>query len=219
MTTSLLESSKKIRNSNHPRLGTSIKVEPIRTIESINAIKQLLAPSPRNAALFIVGINTGFRASELLSIQVGQVRHLQPGDRLEVKQRKNRKYRAVTLNNACVKAIHKLLTCLEDQSWGPGDTSWIEDDAFLFPGREANIPLSVSTLNNLMKGWCRTVNLKGNYGSHTLRKTWGYMQRTQLDTPIPLLMTAFGHASQQHTLTYLCIQDKEIESIYISLEL
>ena len=45
------------------------------------------------------------------------------------------------------------------------------------------------------------------------------MQRTKQDTPIPLLMQTFGYASQQQTLSYLCIQDEEIKSIYMALEL
>ena len=32
-------------------------------------------------------------------------------------------------------------------------------------------------------------------------------------------MQAFGHASQQETLAYLCIQVEEVESIYTALEL
>ena len=65
-----------IPNPNHPKLGDTIKVEPIRTVNAINKLKQYLAPSPRNLALFVVGINTAYRASELLSIRLGQVRHL-----------------------------------------------------------------------------------------------------------------------------------------------
>ena len=42
---------------------------------------------------------------------------------------------------------------------------------------------------------------------------------TKQHTPIPLLMQAFGHATQQRTLGYLCIQDVEIESIYTALEI
>ena len=56
--------------------------------------------------------------------------------------------------------------------------------------------------------------LKGNYGSHTLRKTWGYWQRTERGTAIPLLMEAFGHATQRQTLAYLGIQSDEIAQIY-----
>ena len=75
------------------------------------------------------------------------------------------------------------------------------------------------TVSNLVKSWCQSANLKGNYGSHTLRKTWGYMQRKKQNTPVPLLMRAYGHASQRQTLEYLCIQEAEIDSIYTSLEL
>ena len=208
-----------ISNPNHPKLGDTIKVEPIRTVNAINSLKKYLAPCPRNFALFVVGINTAYRASELLSIRVGQVRHLQPGDRLEVKQKKTKKYRAVTMNAGCYEAIQKLLEHLDRKALKVRDLSWVDDDAYLFAGRRPDRPISVPTLNNLVKDWCRKINLKGNFGSHTLRKTWGYMQRTKQDTPIPLLMQAFGHASQQQTLSYLCIQDEEIESIYTSLEL
>lgn len=208
-----------IANPNHPKPGDTIKVEPIRTVNAINNLKKYLAPSPRNFAIFVVGINTVYRASEILSIRLGQVRHLQPGDRLEVKQRKTKKYRAVTMTKSCFDSIQILLDHLDRKAMQAKDLSWVDDDSFLFAGRQPSRPLFVPTLSNLVKDWCRKVNLKGNYGSHSLRKTWGYMQRTKQDTPIPLLTQAFGHASQQQTLSYLCIQDEEIESIYTALEL
>lgn len=206
-------------NPNHPKLGDTIKVEPIRTVNAINNLKKHLKDSPRNFALFVVGINTAYRASELLSIRVGLVRHLRPGDRLEVKQKKTKKYRAVTMNTTCYEAIQQLLADLDTKALKLRDLSWVDDGAYLFAGKQSDRSLTVPTLNNLVKDWCRKVNLKGNYGSHSLRKTWGYMQRTKQNTAIPLLMQAYGHASQQQTLAYLCIQDEEIESIYTALEL
>ena len=208
-----------IPNPNHPKLGDTIKVEPIRTVNAVNKIKKALLPFPRNFALFVVGVNTAYRASELLSIRVGQVRHLKAGDRLEVKQKKTKKYRAVTLNNSAVDSIQSLLAFLEKKAIQTSNLDWVDADSYLFAGKNPSKPLTVPYLNNLVKDWCRRANLKGNFGSHTLRKTWGYMQRTKQDTPVPLLMQAFGHASQQQTLAYLCIQDEEIESIYTSLEL
>ena len=213
------ESTPEAPNANHPKLGDTIKVEPIQTVNAINNLKKYLAPSPRNLALFVVGINTAYRASELLSIRIGQVRHLRPGDRLEVNQRKTKKYRAVTVNKACFDALQSLLVHLDRKALQAKDLTWVDDESFLFAGRQTNTALTVSTLNNLVKDWCRQVKLNGNFGSHSLRKTWGYMQRTKQDTPVTLLMQAFGHASQQQTLSYLCIQDEEIESIYTSLEL
>jgi len=68
--------NRSIRNPNHPKHGDNFKVEPIRTVNAINKVKQYLAPSSRN---FAVGINTTYRASGLLSIRLGQVRHLRTG--------------------------------------------------------------------------------------------------------------------------------------------
>jgi hypothetical protein len=45
------------------------------------------------------------------------------------------------------------------------------------------------------------------------------MQRKKFDTSVALLMQAFGHATQQQTLEYLCIQEAEIDSIYTKMEL
>ena len=149
-----------IPNPNHPKPGDTIKVEPIRTVNAINNLKKFLAPSPRNSALFIVGINTAYRASELLSIRLGQVRHLRPGDRLEIKQKKTKKYRAVTMNKSCFDAIQKLLEHLDRKALQAKDLSWVDDDSYLFAGRQPDKPLSVPTLNNLVKDWCRKVNLR-----------------------------------------------------------
>lgn len=206
-------------NPNHPKRGDTIKVEPIRTVNAINRIKKQLASSPRNYALFVFGINTAFRASEILSLKIGDVGHLKPGDRLEIKQQKTKKYRAVTLNGSCVDAITKLIDSLERKALKDTTLDWTNDESFLFTGRDPSKPLKVSTLNNLVKDWCLKANVKGNYGSHSLRKTWGFMQRKNFDTSVALLMQAFGHATQQQTLSYLCIQDEEIDSIYTKMEL
>jgi hypothetical protein len=72
----------------------------------------------------------------------------------------------------------------------------------------------VSSLSTLVKKWCKDVNLKGNYASHSLRKTWGYHQRISFGVGIPELMVGFNHTSQKQTLDYLCIQPEEIKSVY-----
>ncbi len=94
------------KNYNHPKSGDTIKVEPIRTLQVISKIKTLLLKQPRNYCLFVLGINTAFRASELLSIRVGHVAHLLPGDILEIKQQKTKQYRSVTFNQAAYNAFH-----------------------------------------------------------------------------------------------------------------
>lgn len=192
------------RNSNHPVKGSTIKVEPIRDRRAIDRIKKQLRDEPRNLCLFVLGINTAYRASELLAIKVGDVRYLQPGDVLERKQTKTQQYRSVVLNKTAHSAIQTWLTAPKGQQ--------LTDDDYLFTGKRG--VLTVATVSTLVKTWCQHVGLRGNYGSHTLRKTWGYWQRQERGTPIPLLMEAFCHATQRQTLAYLGIAADEIAAIY-----
>ncbi len=193
------------KNYNHPKKGASIKVEPIRQIEEIARIKANLADQPRDLCLFTLGINTAYRAGELLSISVGQVDYLRPGDRLDIKQSKSGKYRSVTMNRTVMATIRNWL------SVHPNPVR----DAPLFWSRKSRSALSVSAVNALVKKWCREAGVLGqNFGSHTLRKTWGYHQRVHNNQPIPLLMVAYGHSTQAQTLDYLCIQDDEIADLY-----
>lgn len=74
--------------------------------------------------------------------------------------------------------------------------------------------LTVPSVHRLVKGWCRDIKLKGNYGSHTLRKTWGYHQRVTFGVDLPRLMVCFNHSTQCQMLDYLCIQPEEIKDVY-----
>lgn len=199
----------KKRNLNHPCKGARIKVEPIRDLKAIAAIKANLAEQPRNLCLFTLGINTAYRAGELLSINVGMVSHLKAGDRFDLKQSKTGAYRAVTLNRSSYSAIQNWL------AYHPCPLPHIP----LFISTRGIKSLTVGTLNNLVKKWCDDVGLHGNYGSHSLRKSWGYQQRIITNAPLTLLMKAFGHSSETQTLGYLCIQSQEIEALYTNLEL
>lgn len=197
-------SRKSSRNPNHPKKGSSIKVLPITELTAIRHIKLFLSDSLRDLCLFTLGINTAYRAKELTSIRVGQVMYLQAGDRLELKQSKNGRYRTITLNSVVVEALQAWLNVHPHPY----------DNAPLFPSFKTGQALRVPTLTAMVKHWCGVAKLKGNYGSHTLRKTWGYHQRKTYDQPLSLLTRAYGHASEAQTLEYLCIQPEEIEELY-----
>jgi integrase len=188
-------------NPHHPALGSSIKVQPIRLKKDIETIKNNLAASPRDFCLFTLGINTAFRANELLSIRVGQVRDLRVGDVLDLRQSKTRAYRQVTLNRKAISAIQALL----------GSRQYEAAD-FLFFSRWGE-RLGVPEVSRKVKAWCEDIHLDGNYGSHTLRKTWGFWQYKR-GTPLPLLMEAFGHQTQRQTLAYLGIQPQDVAQIF-----
>nr|WP_321400221.1 tyrosine-type recombinase/integrase [uncultured Desulfobacter sp.] len=193
-----------MKNFNHPKKGSHISVEPIRRQKDIKLIKKILQDSPRNLCLFILGINTNLRASDLLKIKVEQVRHLQPGEEITLKEKKTKKQRRINLNRACIEAIQNLLKSIKYE----------EEDFLFLSNRKDKNALTVPSLSTLVKKWCKDINLKGNYASHTLRKTWGYHQRVTFGVGIPELMVCFNHTSQKQTLDYLCVQPEEIKNIY-----
>ncbi len=195
-----------VQMNNRPKRGDVIKVEPIRDTRDIKNIKKLLAEKPRDLAIFTFGINTNLRASDLVKIRVGQVRHLQPGDNFTIREKKTGKLKSITVNKTVLDAVKCLMSVM----------SGVEDDNYLFQSQKgANQPLEVSSLHRLVKGWCNDINLPGNFGSHSLRKTFGYIHRTIHNTDIPTLMTMFNHASQKQTLAYLGIQESDVRDAYL----
>lgn len=181
-------------NENHPAKGSKIKVEPITDIQDIAMIKGMLT-NPMHLALFTVGINTNLRASDIVRLTVDQVAGIKPMDEIEIREQKTGKIRRISLNGACVEAIQGVVPYRDST------------EPILFP-------LTVPSVHRLVKSWCRKIGLKGNYGSHTLRKTWGYHQRVTFGVDLPTLMTCFNHASQKQTLDYLCIQPEEVRNVY-----
>lgn len=190
---------------NHPQIGDEIKVDPIRDLKNIKAIKRLLADQPRDLALFTVGINTNLRASDILRIAVGQVRGLNAEDHFTIREKKTGKEKNVTINKTVHEAIGRLLDTMPDAA----------DEDPLFRSRKGKAAIGVPYLNALVKSWCKEINLTGNYGSHTLRKTFGFMHRTINKTDLPTLMQMFNHSTQKQTLTYLGIQAEKIKSAYL----
>lgn len=192
-------------NTNRPAPGSEIAVEPIRKTRDIKAIKKLLSDKPRDLALFNLGINTNLRASDLVAITAGLVADLEVGDSLTLRERKTGKTRRITLNKA---VIHSIRILLRSAEYGPDDP--------LFRSQRGGKALSVPSVSRLVKSWCKSINLVGNYASHTLRKTWGYHQRVTFGTGIPELMVCFNHSTQRQTLDYLCIQPEEIRDVYLN---
>lgn len=192
---------KKGQNFNHPKQGAQTKVEPIRNLKDIKAIRKLLNGNAMYQALFTIAINVNFRAGDLLNITAGQVRRIKPLEEIVIREQKTGKLRRITLNKACVDAITELLA-----------SKPYKDDDSLFMGQRGC--LTVPSVHRLVKSWCKEINLSGNYGSHTLRKTWGYHQRVTFGVGLPELMECFNHSTQRQTLQYLCVQPEEIRNVY-----
>lgn len=187
------------RNPNAPPKGSNITVEPIRRIQDIRAIIELLEASPRNKLLFVMGINNGLRIGDLLRIKVGDVRGATPGTVVPIKEEKTRKNNILVINEAVYKALEPYLK--EGQ---------LSNEDYLFKGRQGGGPIKVGMVNRLIKSWTAAINLPGRYGCASLRKTWGYIQRTVFTVGFEVIAKRFQHSSPAITMRYLGIQDQEV---------
>jgi len=205
---------KKGENPNHPRLGSSIKVDPIRDLRAIALIKDSLAGlgQLRNLCLFTLGINTAWRANELLSITVREVENLREGDVLELKQSKTKKYRATPLNGVVIDSIQSWLRFYKVEY-----AHYFHSDAPLFLSlNDRRNALRVPRVTGLVKEWCEFTGVPGHFGSHTMRKTWGYHQRVTFNSPLTLISRAYGHSSERETLAYIGILPEEIDDLFMN---
>ena len=67
---------------------------------------------------------------------------------------------------------------------------------------------------HLIKKWIEAVGLDpASYGTHTLRKTWGYHARKNFGIPIELISEKLDHSSNAVTKRYIGISQEEINNI------
>ena len=192
-------------NQNHPERGDNISVDPIRRPKDISAIAKLTQDNPRDHLLFIMGINNGLRIGDLVKLKVKDVRNLKVGDTVNIVEGKTGKRNVLVINKTVYKALKNYLEKVQPN-----------DQDYLFPSRKGNSHLQSQAVSKLVKKWTKAINLKGNYGCHSLRKTFGYIQRTQFGVGFEILCKRYNHSSPSITMHYLGIQDKEVHGILMN---
>lgn len=179
--------------------------EPLKNREQLNQVRAVLKTN-RDRCLFTLGVNAAFRGGDLLTLNVGDVLGLKAGEVLARKEQKTGKVRRVTVNQACVSALQLLV--LELQAAGA------TKDSPLFVSAKRRNRLGICDLSRMWKHWCSLAGLEGTFASHTARKTFGYLARIEGRASVEVLMKAYNHASAATTLTYLCVQDSELQALY-----
>ena len=153
--------------------------------------------------LFTLGINNGIRTGDLLKLKISHVKYAKPGQAIQIRESKTGKTNTLYINREVYKALR-----------GHLEASNHYDDDYLFQSRRGHQkPLTIMTVNRMIKEWCKTINLEGNYGAHSLRKTFGYIQRTKFGVGFELICKRFNHSSPSVTMRYLGIEDKEVLEI------
>lgn len=167
------------------------EVDPIKDPGKIKEIKNiLLKQNYRDYFLFVLGINVGFRISDLLSLKVKDVKNV---SYIELKEDKTNKNNSRLINQQLKEEIEKYIEGMED---------W----EYLFQSQKGGAISRVQAYRVLKKA-AQKVGLE-KMGTHTLRKTFGY-HHYQRNKDISLLQKMFNHSSPSITKRYIGLDQEE----------
>jgi len=210
-----------VRPRNNAKKGGRQTVYPLKTDADLRNMANWLANNqhPKYLTAFIIGINVGLRANELLSLKISDVARSDWSikmtqdvqdmeDGISVWQSKNQKNRQLFLNNDCVKALRTYFDIVYD-----GHPPL---DGYLFPSREGG-HLEVGTLRDVLKKAAKECGVRQNIGTHTLRKTFGYRHYQKFGN-VEHLRRLFGHSSSLVTLRYIGIAEEEDKAAYHAID-
>ena len=179
-------------------------VEPIRDKRKIESMKKYLkGQSLRNYLLFVLGINSGLRISDLLNLQVEDVLNK---DRITLKEKKTGKTKDFPISDICKKAIAEYVKS-ENRTAGA-----------LFPSRKGGKPISRVQAHLILSGAAKAVGIKEPISNHSMRKTFGLFCYQQ-GIDITRIQQLLNHSSPSITLRYIGITRQELDQVYINLNL
>ncbi|NCB03297.1 MAG: site-specific integrase [Spirochaetia bacterium] len=184
-------------------------VQPIRETRKIEAMKKILrAGGKRNELLFILGINSALRVSDLLGLKVADVLDEKGKfkDAVSLNESKTGKSKLFPLNDSAKKAIKEYI-----------DETKPEYDAPLFPSRKGGKAISRVQAWEILSNAAEEVGLE-HVGTHTLRKTFGYHVYKRTNN-LGLVQKLLNHRSSSETLRYIGIEQAEMDDAYLKLNL
>ncbi len=176
-------------------------VEPIRSLKDIRKIKTNLSANPRDLLLFTLGINSGLRISDLLALNVSDVKGK---EFIQLIEKKTKKFKKFPINK-------KLKLMLENYVLDMSDEEPLFSTKF-------NNRLSRVTAYYVIKRCCEKLHPEMAFGTHTMRKTFGYHHYKKY-RDIAILQKIFNHSSPSVTLRYIGIDEDSIYKSYMNFSL
>lgn len=174
-------------------------VEPIKNKDDIKKVENVLAKkNGRDLLLFVIGINCGLRISDILSLDVGDVKGQ---SHIRIVEKKTGKFKKFPVNA-------KLKPMFEEYT----------------KGKNPDEPLFKTVFQNRMQRFaayyivrsaCKEAGLQEKVGTHTMRKTFGYHHYRKFKD-VAILQKIFNHSSPEITLRYIGIEQDEIEKSYVN---
>ena len=193
------------------------KVDPIRDLGDVKAIynRFIKYNMKREAELFIIGCNVALRIGDLLQLKFDDIDRIVDNNsgkdigRVELVEKKTRKGKVLTFNNAAIQAVDRL------KALNP-------EHQYLFQrsirkGVEAG-PISRQYYSKKLLEVSESLSLNYRVNTHSMRKTFGYHAYKQ-GTDINVLQRLFNHSSVRETFEYIGITSDSVKEVNLNVEI
>ena len=151
--------------------------------------------------LFVIGINTGLRISDILPLKVKDVTGV---THIKIIEKKTGKAKRFKINPYLRKEIDRYI-------------DGMNDDDYLFPSRKGDKPITRVQAYRILNDVAEKLGID-EVGTHTLRKTFGYWHYQQYKD-VAILQEIFNHSAPSITLRYIGINadiiDNSIDNFYL----
>lgn len=175
-------------------------VQPIRDPDVIQQIEiYLKEKSERDYILFLLGIYTALRISDILNLKV---KDLKGKDFLVIREKKTRRKknngRSIELNPALKRELKKFLIDKPNHE-------------YVIKSRNGkNKPITRERAYMILKEVAKEFNVD-SLGCHSMRKTLGY-HLYQQTKDVVLVQKALNHEDPEYTLRYIGIEQDQVNS-------
>lgn len=184
-------------------------VEPIRDRIKIKQLYNYLnEKSPKYGLLYKFGLNTGLRISDILPLKVNNIFD-EKGEFLEylvLNEKKTTKGKKIKLNNTLRKVLESYV---KNEKLLPHN--------YLFSSSKGGHIGRIQAYR-ILKESSDIIGIQ-NFGTHSLRKTWGYWTYKISKYNIGLIMDTFNHSSPAITLRYIGINQDQKDELYSLVQL
>lgn len=185
-------------------------VEALKDISQIEAMKKYLKEhSQRDYLLFVIGINTGLKITELLSMKFEDVLNedgtVKEFYALPVKDEKFKQ--DIYLNTKVKEALLDYV-----QSIG------VKRENYVFQSNKTPNSITRQQAYRVIHNAAEAVGIVGKIGTNSMRKTFGF-HAYKRGIAIALLQKHFHHATPSETLKYLGISKDESFKTEIDVDL
>lgn len=177
-------------------------VQPIRDLEVIKEIKKyLMNRNERNYILFLFGINTGMRISDILKLRVRDVE----GWSVFVREGKTKKTKEVRMPPELKKAVRQYI-------------KGKHKNEYLFKSRIGkNKPITRGMAYVILQEIADEFGLE-RIGTHSFRKTYGYHHYKQFKD-VAVLQQMLNHSDPKITLRYIGITQDNLNAYQSKLKI